>query len=515
MALSVTTTTGTIAPNNSRDFEVPIGSTLVLTFPPNSQATVTENPLFVGETTTAGKLDQRITRIDSIPQTVTCGPYPTGANVTVAVSSRSSATASWSESSPEILGGPRINGTFSHDLASALVANAGKNAYDTYGQTASKVSSVTLGATVFSGGVVKNVFDAGAYDYLRIYGAVYRAGFTGYTDLVVTNSSGYPVWLNPTGPGTTAENQRGQHLRVRFKAKQFQIKVRGYGLNSDYVPMWLDDGSGFKRISFTSGAVASDSYIQIDLTKYGEYELAVHMEQSVSVGAVVLDADGEFVSVAPATPLVVFGDSYVQGTTSPTVTGSDPVLCGAMAHISGLNVIPLGVGSTGYVASSYPITHAERLALMTSVINTSGAPVAMSVFGTNDVGQTTAAVQAAATTTINHLLSTTGANILLTGAQPRSLDNSAAIQLVDAGIAAAVAAANSPRVAYAPIGGATPRRITGTKDIDTSTGTAGNSRWIHGNDGIHLSASFTQAGTEFYARYMLELLQDAAIAKGW
>lgn len=399
-----------------------------------------------------------------------------------------------------------------------LYENAGKNAYDTYGQTASKVSSVTVGAALLSGGVVKNAFDAGAYDYLRIYGAPYRAGFTGYTGLVLVNGSGYPIWNNPNGIGTASENLRGQHMRVRFKAKQFQIKCRGFGLTTDYFPMWLDDGSGFKRISFTAGTIASDGYIQVDLTKYGEYELAVGMEQSLSVGAVVLDADGEFVSVAPATPLVVFGDSYVQGTTSPAVTGSDPVLCGAMAHISGMNVIPLGVSGTGYVNGggvSYPITHAERLALLTSVINASGAPVVMSVFGVNDVGQTTSAVQAGATTVINHLLSTTGANILLTGAQPRNLNNSAAIQLVDAGISAAVAAANSSRVAYAPIGGAATRRIVGTNDTDTTGGVAGNSRWITGNDGVHLSPSFTAAGTEFYARYMLELLQDAATEKGW
>jgi len=410
---------------------------------------------------------------------------------------------------------------FESTLSQLLSAWSGKSPYDTYGQTAGRVSAVTLGATVFSGGVVKNVFDAGAYDYLRIYGAPYRAGFTGYTSLVLTNVGGYPLWENAAGVGITAQNLRGVHMRVRFKAKQVQIKCKGFGLSSDYFPMWLDDfsGGGFKRVSFTAGAVASDSYIQIDLTRYGEYELIVGMEQSLAVGAVVLDADGEFVSVARAPALVVFGDSYVQGTTSPAVNG-DPCLIGAMSMISGLNVIPLGVSGTGYVHDGgigYPITHAERLAMLTNVINASNAPAVMSVFGLNDADNSvsTANTQAAATTVINHLLATTSANILLTGAEPATRNNSAAIQAVDAGIAAAVNAANSSRVAFAPISGASPRRIYGARDTDTATGTAGNTRYIQGNDGTHLSPSFTQVGTEFYARYMLELLQGAATAKGW
>lgn len=395
--------------------------------------------------------------------------------------------------------------------------SAGISLYDTYGQTSSKVSGVTLGATVFADGLVKNVFDAGAFDIIRLYGGVYKSGFAGEPTYIVSNASGYPIANNPTGPGTTSENLRGLHVRCRFRAKSFQIKAKGFGLSSNYFPMWLDDGSGFKRINFTAGAVASDSYIQVDLTTYGEYEVLVGFEQSLSIGAVVLDADGEFVSVAKASPIVVFGDSYAQGTTSPATIG-DPCLVGAMSMISGYNCIPLGVTDTGYVAgggNAYPITHPERLALLSNVTQASGASVAMSVFGVNDVGQSSAAVQAAATTLINHFLNNTSANLLLTGAQPRNLNNSAAIQLVDAGIASAVAAAKNTRVAFAPIGGANPRVIVGARDTDTATGAAGNSRWITGNDGVHLAPSFTQAGTEFYARYMLDLLRTTSASNGW
>jgi hypothetical protein len=313
---------------------------------------------------------------------------------------------------------------------------------------------------------------------------------------------------------------RGQHARARFYGKTVQLIAEGYGLSSNYLPMWVRNvarGGPWRRVSFVAGAVASNSRVQLDMTEFGLYEIAVGMQESITIRGMALEADGVWVAVPAAEPVPLVGDSYVAGRVSPDVTG-DPCLIGAMTHLSGgdFNFINLGVSDTGWATPAgvnYGFTHAERLQYLADVTNYSGARVAVYLGGLNDAdtGKTAGQVQTEAANAIAHFKAATSARLVILSCQPATRNNSAAVQAVNQGLEAAVNLDGSDRVAFENWTGS----VTGTKDLDTASGVAGLSRYVTGNDGIHLGPSFTSGGNEYVGRRLLAGIASAAGRKGW
>lgn len=419
-------------------------------------------------------------------------------------------------------------------LARAEALATGKNPFD-FPSTATQplVSSITVGAAAYAAPKTYSYGTADGTPRLPILGAPYAD-----TTLSLAAGSGY---YNGRGVSTASgsgyaglaftDNVKGsQFLEVLVTAASMQVDVRGVGLSSNYFPIIVNG------VVVAPGAPAaiSDGAIQIDFSTRGTYRVQVGMEQSLALkGVTVSEDDTVHPQGAARMPVVVYGDSYTAGTVSPlssSITGMG--LCGALSLIGGINAIPCGLSGSGYVNDggvSLPLTNTQRLQLVAALVTASGAPLVMIPAGYNDVStpSTTAAVQAAATIVINYLLANTTASILIYGAQPGNRNNSANTQLTDAGLLAAVTAANSSRVAFIPVAGAAAPWISGTRSTGATTGgTAGNSRYYTGNDAIHPSPFFTavpfsqatttpSSGIEYMARRMLDAAKQTAKARQW
>lgn len=403
----------------------------------------------------------------------------------------------------------------SERLRAGMAAAKGRNPYDLKGQAASEVSLVTVNAGAYAAGRTYNAFDAGGYDVLRVRGAPYRSGFAGYPIHIVQNTVGSINAQNWSAPGVKSENLFGILVYIEATCSSIQIITAGLAYTSNIWPIWVNG----KKPTFAAATVNNGGRIQLDFAARDRYQIIVALQQSGRLAGVSVPEDDIVHAITDKPlPIPVLGDSYIQGSVSPATNG-DPCLIGAMNMIGGVNCIPLGVTDTGYATPAgvnYPFDHAERVQNFVDVINASSAPLACVIGGTNDVGKTAAQVQTGAANIINAVLANTSANLVLFGAQPRNLNNSAALQSVDAGISAAVVAADSPRVVYAPVSAAVPPWYTGTRSTSvTSGGVAGYSRYVMGTDNVHLSPSFTAEGTEFYARRTLETLLAVSSAAGW
>ena len=408
----------------------------------------------------------------------------------------------------------------------------GKNPFDfTSSATQSLVSAVTVDAAAYSNPVSYGYFDAGGYDRFHICGIPYKD-----TSLMVTNASGYIATSYPSnssgsgfGGMSFAQNQiGGQLLMAKVTCSSLQVNINNFGLSSNYTPIYINGVSVVPSV-----ASNPTTNLQVAFAARGTYDIAVGFEQSLTIKGITIDGDD---TIAPLTdvrlPVVVYGDSYTTGTTSPQTIGGLS-LCGALSFIGGINAIPQGVTGTGYVAdlssTGIPLTYLPRLQYLVNVVNAANAPLIIIPAGWNDVSAaaSTSAVQIAATNIANYLLANTSANIIMFGAQPGKWNNSAAVQAVDAGIANAVTAINNNRLAFVPESGAIPAWITGTRDTAHTTGlVTGNSRYYTGNDGIHLSPYQTtvppsqanttpSSGVEYMARKILDGITQTALIRNW
>jgi len=408
----------------------------------------------------------------------------------------------------------------------------GKNPFDFPASTTQPlVSAVTVDAAAYSNPVSYGYFDAGGYDRFHICSVPYKD-----TSLIVTNASGYIATSYPTsssgsgfGGMSFGQNEIGsQLLFARVTCSSLQVNINNFGLSSNYTPIYING------IAVVPGSASNPSAnLQVAFATRGTYDIAVGFEQSLTIKGITIDGDD---TIAPLTdvrvPVVVYGDSYTSGTTSPQTVGG-LALCGALSFIGGINAIPQGVSGTGYVAdlssTGIPLTYLPRLQYLVNVVNAANSPLIIIPAGWNDVyaNASTSAVQTAATNIASYLLANTNANIIMFGAQPGKWNNSAAVQAVDAGISNAVTAINNNRLAFVPESGAIPAWITGTRDTAHTTGlVAGNSRYYTGNDGIHLSPYMTtvppsqanttpSSGVEYMARKILDAMTQTALSRNW
>lgn len=409
-----------------------------------------------------------------------------------------------------------------NQIAAGLIAAKDNNPFDFPATTTQPlVTSITVNASAYANPKTYSYNTADGTPRVPIIGAPY-----GDTSLIITMANGYATGYVPIAESGTdyagldygASLIGGQFMESTVTASSMQIDVRGSGLSSNFFPIIVN---GILVAAETPAAI-NDGAIQIDFAARGTYKVLVGMQQSASLKGVTISEDDTVHPLADERfPVVVYGDSYVNGTVSPTSSSITGIaLCGALSLIGGINAIPCGVSSTGYINDggiNLPLTNPKRLKLLAALTNASSSPLVLVFGGYNDVSisATAANVQAAAKTVIDYLLLNTAAKVIIYGAAPGKRNNSAATQTVDAGLSAAVAANNSGRVAFVPVSGAPTPWVSGTRQLNVTTGlVAGNSRYYTGNDGVHPSpfvtaVPITQAnttpssGVEYLARRIL------------
>lgn len=426
----------------------------------------------------------------------------------------------------------------SYALAPLLIESRnraiGKNPFDVVSTaTQPLVSAVTIGAAAFAAPVSYNYLDSGVENRLPIIGIP-----LGEKTYSVKNNSSYVSVKQPaTASGSDyaglafSDNIRGGwFMECLVNCDALQFNVRGVGNSSNYFPIWVN---GVPVAPAVPAATANPTdNLQVSFAARGTYHVVIGSEQQLGLKGITVSEDDTVYPIADQRiPIVMYGDSYTMGSTSPQTIGGLS-LPSAISWIGGVNCIPSGVAGTGYINAAgidMAMTKTGRLQYLAYLVNTSNSPLVIIPAGYNDVTQsyTAAAIQAAAATIIDYLLTNTSANIILFGAQPGKRNNSAAQIAVDAGISAAVTAVNTNRVAFVPIAGAAAPWITGTRDTAHTAGLiAGNSRYYTGSDSTHLSPFVTSApnipanttttsGVEYLARKIVDSIIATAQSKGW
>ncbi len=369
--------------------------------------------------------------------------------------------------------------------------------------------TVTVGAAAITNGQAYNYFDTDGHKRIRIKGVPF-----GDSSVMCENIAGYLRGVNVGNSGgsyATANNAKHYLCEVTFTGQVIQFVLNG--LSAGLIRFRVNGA-----LVSASATTVGNSNVQLDFgsTVYNK-TIAMEFEQSQTVKGVVVGPNDTIYAVdAPPLPIVVTGDSYVQGTTSPATFGAE-TFCGCLRDASGLNVLALGVASAGYVkAGVVNMTNAQWLAKVVAATNAASAPVILIPFGTNDYGLDAAAIQAAAAAVGSAFLSGTAAKVVFMGPWTQNRNNDANSLAVEAAIQAAAASLDQARVGFIPVcSGSTPW-VKGQGDNDTApNGTSvayGNSAIVTGNDGVH---PYPGRGSEYLARRTIDALIATCSSKGW
>jgi len=369
--------------------------------------------------------------------------------------------------------------------------------------------TITVGAAAITNGQAYNYFDTDGYKRIRIKGVPF-----GDSSVMCENIAGYLRGANVGNSGgsyATANNAKHYLCEVTFTGQVIQFVLNG--LSAGLIRFRVNGA-----LVSASATTVGTSNVQLDFgsTVYNK-TIAMEFEQSQTVKGVVVGPNDTICAVdAPPLPIVVTGDSYTQGTTSPATFGAE-TFCGCLRDASGLNVLALGVASAGYIkAGVVNMTNAQWLAKVVAATNAASAPVILIPFGTNDYGLDAAAIQAAAAAVGSAFLSGTAAKVVFMGPWPQNRNNDANSLAVEDAIQSAATSLDQARVGFIPVCSGGNPWVKGQGDNDTApNGTSiayGNSAIVTGNDGVH---PYPGRGSEYLARKTIDALIATCSSKGW
>lgn len=328
------------------------------------------------------------------------------------------------------------------------------------------------------------------------------------------NTGGYFRGVNVINSGgnfALGNNAKHYLCEVMFTGQVIQFVVNG--LSAGLIRFRVNG-----QLVSASATTVGSSNVQLDFgaTVYNKL-IALEFEQAQTVKGIVVGPNDTVYPIEQIPlPVVVVGDSYVQGTTSPLTFGSE-TFCGCLRDASGLNVLAIGVASSGYVKTGFiNMTDPQWLAKVVAATNAAQSPLIVIPYGTNDYGLSTSGIQAAATTVGATLLAGTNAKIIFMGPWPQNRNNDANSLAVESAIQAAANSLDQSRVGFIPVcSGSTPW-VKGQGDSDTApNGTSiayGNSAVVTGNDGVH---PYPGRGSEYLARKTIDALIATCATKGW
>lgn len=369
--------------------------------------------------------------------------------------------------------------------------------------------TVTVGAAAITNGQAYNYFDTDGHKRIRIKGVPF-----GDTSVMCENVGGYFRGVNVGSSGGSFINSGN--------AKHYLCEVTFTGQIIQFILNGLSAGLIRFRVNgalvSASATTVGNGNVQLDFgaTVYNK-TISLEFEQSQTVKGVVVGPNDTIYAIdAPPIPVVVTGDSYIQGTTSPTTFGAE-TFCGCLRDASGLNILALGVASSGYVKPGFVnMTNAQWLARIIAATNAASAPLILIPYGTNDYGLDATAIQAAAVSVGSALLNGTSAKVVFMGPWPQNRNNDAGSLAVESAIQSAAMSLDQSLVGFIPVcSGSTPW-VKGQGDSDTApNGTSvayGNSAVVTGNDGTH---PYPGRGSEYLARKTIDALIALCASKGW
>lgn len=396
-------------------------------------------------------------------------------------------------------------------IASKFISafNAAKNTTPLDLAVMSTPPTVTVGAAAITNGRAFNYFDTDGHKRIRIKGVPF-----GDSSLMCENTGGHFRGVNVANSGgnfVNSGNAKHYLCEVTFTGQIIQFIVNG--LSAGLIRFRVNG-----QLVSASQTSVGNSNVQLDFgaTVYNK-TIALEFEQSQTVKGVVVGPNDTIYAVdTPPIPLVVVGDSYIQGVTSPTTFGAE-TFCGCLRDASGLNVLALGIPSAGYIKTGVvTLTNAQWLARIIAVTNAANAPVILIPFGTNDYGLDASAVQAAAAYVGQTLLGGTSAKVVFMGPWPQNRNNDAGSLAIESAIQNGSSSLDQDRVGFIPVCSGSNPWVQGQGDNDTApNGTTiayGNSAIVTGNDGIH---PFPGRGSEYLARRTIDALISVCQAKGW
>lgn len=369
--------------------------------------------------------------------------------------------------------------------------------------------TVTVGAAAITNGQAYNYFDTEGHKRIRIKGVPF-----GDTSVMSENVGGYFRGVNVGNSGGSFVNSGN--------AKHYLCEVLFTGQIIQFVLNGLSAGLIRFRVNgalvSASATTVGNGNVQLDFgaTVYNK-TISLEFEQSQTVKGVVVGPNDTIYAVdTPPVPLVVVGDSYIQGVTSPVTFGAE-TYCGCLRDASGLNVLALGIPSAGYIKPGVvTLTNAQWLARIIAATNAASAPLILIPYGTNDYGLDATAIQAAAASVGASLLAGTSAKIAFMGPWPQNRNNDAGSLAVEAAIQSAALSLDRSRVGFIPVCSGNSPWVKGQGDNDTApNGTSiayGNSAIVTGNDGVH---PYPGRGSEYLARKTIDALIALCASKGW
>lgn len=396
-------------------------------------------------------------------------------------------------------------------LADALRRNAGlarnANPFDLGVMTTPP--TVTVGAAAIANGQRFGYFDTDGHKRIRVRGVPF-----GDRALMCENVGGYFRGRNiGTSAGLPIFGNNAKHYlaEVMFSGQVLQWEVNG--LNAALLRFRVGG-----RLVAEAATTAGATTVQIDFgsTIY-DTVVGIEFEQAQTVRGVVVGPNDTVYSLdEPLLPLVLLGDSYVQGSMGSAATGGQSYPS-ALRDISGCNVLAQGIASSGYIKPGFvTMDNQTRLDFAVDAINASSAPVTLIPNGTNDYGLDADAVRASAARVGAELLARTKTRVVFYGPWPQIRNNDAGTLAIEAAIKAAADSLDQSRVGFVPVcSGSSPWvKGKGSASVAPDGGAIpyGNSVIVTGADNVHPAPP---RGSAYLARKTLDSLIALCIEKGW
>jgi lysophospholipase L1-like esterase len=398
-------------------------------------------------------------------------------------------------------------------LRSAETRAKGRNVFDTATTSAATITAVANASITNPSNPVTYTCTSdnnqGYFKYTGVNGGV-RDWF------LQQNFFGYNKCF---GPRTSSSQTQGStHVGGcvrKFRTDAPYIVVKVAGTSVPYRVAIDGQWASTDLVQTTNGA------IQIDFSaSRADREIAIYAEQSGAFGDVVIGNTDTLFKVVEDTPRVVLtGDSHTAGSspdaTSPNVS-MHLTIPGVMREISGCNVISLGLGGTGWITASSSMRFDDPARVADEAL---ANPDALFIEGgVNDLKidlatqqASSAAVKASVVTGLT-LRRTAMPNvpIVVLDAHPGNKNQSAMLLQLCAdirdGVAQYISNTGDRRVAFITQNIASASVgpwITGTYTTSSTSGTAGNSRILVSNDGIHSSVvGNVTLGRKWWAEFM-------------
>lgn len=393
-------------------------------------------------------------------------------------------------------------------LLRAFRASEGNNPYELPVMSSPPTISVAAAADTTSGLgtavelVTSNAINPAALARIAFYGGVPKPVANQFVAMPVSSSAPATGTISAfaNAYGITADMNQWNSA-IEFVTDSDVVEVAAYTNNAKTIMFQVDGRYVDKAGTVGGGASYVPYYYLLTFASRAPRRIRV-MTPAINVSQVLMKS----VRVKPTASfwkpdqsevlrLGWAGDSYAEGQPVSALLPNSawPTLTGELLGMR--DVRQLAVGTTGWISTGGGRSKARD---QMNFWLTDQAPWDMLVFsyGYNDDGQTAPAVQAEVESCLAAVRAAdVNVPVVVFGSQTGNRNNATSTLAVEAGISAAVMAANDTLIKFAPVSSATPPWLFGTGYVGTTNGT-GNTDLYISSDHIHPQ---NPAGHEYLA----------------